>query len=518
MVSSVYTAALLGYQGQLVKTEVDILPGLMGVHIVGLGDNSVKEAKNRVRSAIVNSGFSFPIKTVIVNLAPNEVPKEGGLAELSMALGILLADGQITSDFFHDKLILGGLSLDGSVQTPAGLLASVILARETAAISAVVIPKEGLDEASCVPGIDIIAVNNLRDLAEGNFETIRNDNPKTFFSSFKEPLVDISEIKNQAVAKRGLAIALSGEHHSFLIGTPGSGKTMLARAAEGLQMPLTLEESLEITRLYSAVGKNNGTLMRQRPFRAPHHTTSGIALVGGGSRPLPGEVSLSHKGILFLDELLEFSASTLQSLREPLEDKKITISRARGSFTFPADFTLIAATNPCQCGYLFSSVRACSCKPYQIQNLYRKILGPFLDRISLEIETNEEQTFLEKEKNTAEEKSQEWWRSHIQEAKNRMLYRNNMYNTTENKNLYNGQIAGKAVLAFMEKFPPAFELFKELSRVMNITHRGAVNSARVAVTIMDFEENSELLPRHVEEAFSYRVFSHYQKKMYPLGA
>lgn len=506
MVSSIYTATLLGYQGQLVTTEVDILPGLMAVHIVGLGDNSVKESRTRVRSAIVNSGFQFPIKTVIINLAPNEIPKEGGLPELSMALGILISDGQVDGSFFADKLVLGGLSLNGAVQASQGLLASVILAREIPSINAVIIPQEGWSEASCVPDIDIIPIENLQQLLHPHkLKSYRDGSP--FISLFKEPTIDIAQIKNQQTAKRGVALALSGEHHSFLIGAPGTGKTMLARAAEALQTPLTLEESLEVTRIYATVGKNNGNLVRQRPFRSPHHTTSGIALVGGGSKPLPGEVSLAHKGILFLDELLEFDAHSLQSLREPLEDKQITISRARGSFTFPADFTLLAATNPCRCGYLFSQVRACACRPHQVQNLYRKILGPFLDRISLEIEMNEEQSFLND--SYANEKSLEWWRSHIQEARLRMLHRSQNYNA---------RVSGKEVMVYVGKFEDTKQLFQNLTKAMNMSHRGALNSARLALTIMDFDESDKLLPRHMEEAFSYRIFSHYQQKMYPFSA
>lgn len=510
MVSSIFTATLLGYQSQLVKTEVDILPGLMGVQIVGLGDNSVKEAKTRVRSAILNSGFEFPVKSVIVNLAPNEIPKEGGLTELSIALGILIATEQLPEGFFADKLILGGLSLDGSLQKPKGLLASVILAREVPFINAVLLPQDGLDEAACVPDIELIPLRHLRELTSPDLAQKGIRGKEKFVSGYTKTAIDVTQIKNQERAKRGIMIALSGGHHSMLVGAPGSGKTMLARSMESLQYPLSLQESLEITRIHAAAGKEHQGLLRQRPFRSPHHTSSSIALVGGGSRPLPGEVSLAHKGILFLDELFEFSSSALQSLREPLQDKRITVSRARGSFTFPADCILVAATNPCKCGYLFSKHKRCSCKPHQVQTLYRKVLGPFLDRIALEIET-QENAHLWPQPVTVQEgstlgKDLHWWRSYLHEARLRMLYRN--------QNQDNARLATQEVLVYLEKFPSAFALLKELTAAMQLTHRGMLNSARVAFTIMDLDAKDKLLQEHVEEAFSFRVFNYYRQKLH----
>jgi len=512
MIGKTCTVSVQGYNTFLIQVEADVLPGSMGMQIVGLGDNAVKESKERIRSAIIHSGFEFPVKYIVINLAPNELPKEGSLVELAIAVSILIATEQLPQEAFNNIMLLGSLSLDGTLQVSRGMLSAAITFHDFSECKAMVAPKKSLKEIGCIPNIEIHPIEKLQDILLFLNHKIPIYKTNSFESKFGNINIDFKDIFGQQRAKQGLLYSAIGGHHVILTGAPGTGKTMLAKAFEGILPPPNLKESLEITHLLASVKETNGKLINQRPFRSPHHTTSDVALVGGGSRPVPGEVSLAHNGILFLDELLEFSANSLQALREPMEDYKITISRAKESMTFPADFTLLAATNPCRCGYLFSKKRRCSCRISHVQQLYRKIFGPFLDRISLEIETFEETSHMLLQNQN--EKDSYWYRSKIIEAQKRMFHRNakwNELNINDHKGKKNNKLKFEEIMKIIPKTEKVHNMLKVFTDKLNLSHRGLLQSLRTAISIMDFNETNIMKEEYLEEAFSYRVFVRYQE-------
>ncbi len=388
--AKVFSAALVGLDAALVEVEVDISGGLPKTIIVGLPDSAIQEARERVKSAIKNSNGIYPRSHVAINLAPADLPKNGTHYDLPIALSALLNSGQILFDP-KDKMFLGELALDGTIRPISGVLPMVLLAKKLG-MKTVYIPKDNSREASLVSGIDIIAADSLLQLI-GNVQGLIKIDPipsTDWGLLLKNPevMVDMKLIKGQESAKRALEIASAGGHNILLSGPPGTGKTLLARALPSILPKPTVEEVLEITKIYSVCGFLNisKNLITTRPFRSPHHTTSGVALVGGGSSPKPGEISLAHRGVLFLDEFPEFSRNVLENLRQPLEDGKVTVARISGTLTFPAQFTLVAAQNPCPCGYYSDTTKACICTPAQIMKYQKKISGPMLDRIDLHVE------------------------------------------------------------------------------------------------------------------------------------
>ncbi len=393
MLAKVYSCAVVGLEGTIIEVEVDSSRGLASFTLVGLPDAAVKESAERVRAAIRNAGLRFPTNRVTVNLAPADVKKVGPAYDLPIALGMLIASEQVYGGVLDGAMITGELALDGGVRHVRGILPMTAFARAHG-FKRIFVPEGDSAEAALVPGIEVIAVASLAELvaALNGTTELRAAVPRPASDLWRSgsglPITDFKEIKGQEVAKRALEVAAAGGHNCLMAGSPGGGKTMLARALPGILPDLTLEEALDVTRIYSVADMlpPDTPLIETRPFRAPHHTISHAGLIGGGKVPRPGEVSLAHRGVLFLDELPEFDARSLEVLRQPMEDKLVTISRASGSLTFPANFQLIAAMNPCKCGWYGDPVKPCTCSPGQISQYQKRISGPLLDRIDIHLE------------------------------------------------------------------------------------------------------------------------------------